>query len=89
MVFGMVLVSEVCCNKNPFKITLLKLKLQLEKHLTWREGTVFAGTKIVLMHVRCAESAWLFSNLHGLTFWNTLENHVLLKICLLACSDIT
>lgn len=41
------------------------------------------------MHVRCAESAWLFSNFYALALWNTLEKHVLLKICLLACSDTT
>lgn len=30
-----------------------------------------------------------FSNFYGLAFLNTLEKHVLLKICLLTCSDIS
>lgn len=33
------------------------MKWQLEKDLTGREGTEFADTEIVLMHVRCAENA--------------------------------
>lgn len=45
MVFVMVLVSEVVYNKIPLKITLFKLKLQLEKDLMWREGTILLTVK--------------------------------------------